>query len=98
MGSTSASTSSTTAPVITNDEEAAAYEASLTAYRQQEAATAKEARDVKLKPITDLLASDAWAAFRTGIAAADIATRDEPFWVHVNALNTISANLPSQVL
>lgn len=84
-------------PPITNDDEATQVEQQLAAYRGQQAAERAAARALKLKPITDLLASEAWGEFRSAIVTADRDLRDEPFWVHLNALNTISATLPNLV-
>jgi hypothetical protein len=90
-------TSQSTPTPITSDEEAAQMEQQLAAYRSQQAAERAAQRAEKLKPITDLIASDAWAEFRAAIVRADRDLRDEAFWVHINALNSISAMLPNLV-
>lgn len=63
----------------------------------QQAADAAAARALKIKPLTDLLGSDTWTAFRTAIAAAETAAQGEVFFDQVRALNLISGNLAGQV-
>lgn len=86
---------SDTAPM--NDDQAAEMQAQVDAYKAAKAKQAADARASKLKPLTDLLGSDAWSTFRAQIGAASIASIGEPFYDGVRALEVISGNIAAQV-
>lgn len=76
-----------------NDDEAAAMQAQVDAYKAAKAKQAEDARATKLKPLTDLLGSEAWATFRAQIGAATTAAIGESFYDSVRALDVISGNI-----
>lgn len=86
---------SETAPM--NDDQAAAMQAQVDAYKAAKAKQAADARSTKLKPLTDLLASDAWSTFRAQIGTATTAAIGESFYDSVRALDVISGNIAAQV-
>ena len=87
----------TTSPAPLTDAEAAEMQERLDAYRASRAAAAAADRAAKLKPLTDLLGSEAWTELRSQLAAAETASQGEPFFDQVRALNVISGNLSNQV-
>lgn len=83
-------------PTMTDDEYAALRQ-QLAAETMRRATAAAAERTAKLKPLTDLIASDAWAAFRAQIGGAATAAIGEVYYDQVRALDVISGNLGNQI-